>query len=113
MKPIGLMDVKQALRDKRFRESLPPIFDADVQKYLQNLKIEKIKSHLQPVFENISLTKSKLSKDKALIGFSGSPFTLACYMIEGGSSKNFDLVKFLVQPSKKLEISFKDKEIEI
>ena len=36
MKPIGLMDVKQALRDKRFRESLPPIFDADVQKYLQN-----------------------------------------------------------------------------
>lgn len=60
---------------------------------LQNLKIEKIKSHLQPVFENISLTKSKLAKDKSLIGFSGSPFTLACYMIEGGSSKNFDLVK--------------------
>lgn len=30
------MDVKQALRDKRFRESLPNDFTEDMQKYLQN-----------------------------------------------------------------------------
>lgn len=30
------MDVKQALRDKRFRDSLPPEFNDDLQKYLQN-----------------------------------------------------------------------------
>ena len=35
-RPIGLMDVKQALRDKRFRDSLPPEFNDDLQKYLQN-----------------------------------------------------------------------------
>ena len=33
---IGLMEVKQALRDKRFRESLPTDFKEDLQKYLQN-----------------------------------------------------------------------------
>ena len=35
-KPIGLMDVKSALRDPRFRASLPSSFLEDVQKYQQN-----------------------------------------------------------------------------
>lgn len=35
-RPIGLLDVKAALRDKRFRESLPSDFAEDMQKYLQN-----------------------------------------------------------------------------
>ena len=63
------------------------------EKDLEKLDINKIVSHLQPVFETLRLTKKELSKDKTLIGFSGSPFTMACYMIEGGSSKNFDLVR--------------------
>lgn len=35
-RPITLMDVKQALRDKRFRDSLPEGFKEDIQKYLNN-----------------------------------------------------------------------------
>lgn len=35
-RPIGLMEVKQALRDKRFRDSLPSEFNDVMQKYLQN-----------------------------------------------------------------------------
>ena len=35
-RPLGLMDVQQALRDSRFRESLPPSFTSDIQKYLNN-----------------------------------------------------------------------------
>lgn len=60
---------------------------------LKTLKTDNIKSHLNPVFEALALTKSKLDKDVALIGFSGSPWTLACYMIEGGGSKNFESVR--------------------
>ena len=36
MNRIGLMDVKNALKDKRFRESLPPELSADLVKYMQN-----------------------------------------------------------------------------
>ena len=35
-RPINLMDVKQALRDARFRESLPSGFKEEFQKYLNN-----------------------------------------------------------------------------
>lgn len=60
---------------------------------LKLLKVDNIKSHLNPVFEALTLTKSKLDTSTALIGFSGSPWTLACYMIEGGGSKNFESVR--------------------
>ncbi len=63
------------------------------EKDLEKLDVSKIISHLQPVFETLRLTKKELSVDKTLIGFSGSPWTMACYMIEGGSSKNFDLAR--------------------
>lgn len=57
---------------------------------LNRLKTQNIKAHLNPVFEALALTKSKLGSETALIGFSGSPWTLACYMIEKGGSKNFE-----------------------
>jgi len=63
------------------------------EKDLEKLNTKNIVNHLQPVFENLKLTRAALEKNKTLIGFSGSPFTMACYMIEGGSSKNFDLVR--------------------
>jgi len=62
---------------------------------LTKLKIDNIENHLNPIFENISITRLKLAKEKSLIGFSGSPWTLATYICEGGGSKNFDIVKKL------------------
>lgn len=35
-RPIGILDVKKALRDSRFRDSLPEKFSEDLNKYLQN-----------------------------------------------------------------------------
>ena len=63
------------------------------EKELLNLNINNIIKHLQPVFDNINLTKSKLDDSTTLIGFSGSPWTIATYIIEGGGSKNFENVK--------------------
>lgn len=44
------------------------------------------------VFDAVSLIRSRLDTSLPLIGFSGSPWTLACYMVEGGSSKAFDSI---------------------
>jgi len=55
-----------------------------------NLKQERVLSYLAPVFEGVELIRKELDSDKALIGFSGAPWTLACYMIEGKTSRDFN-----------------------
>jgi len=51
---------------------------------------------LRYVFDAISLTRRELGGRVPLIGFSGSPYTLACYMVEGGGSDDFRLVKSMM-----------------
>jgi len=51
---------------------------------------------LRYVFDAVSLIRRELDGKVPLIGFSGSPFTLACYMIEGGGSDDFRLVKSML-----------------
>lgn len=48
---------------------------------------------LDPVFEALRLTRTAMSADKTLIGFSGAPWTLACYMINGGGSRDYAAVR--------------------
>ena len=44
---------------------------------------------LQFVFDGVRQTRAALAPTLPLIGFSGAPFTLASYIIEGGTSKSF------------------------
>jgi len=53
-------------------------------------------AHLGYVFDAIREIKRALKGRVPLIGFAGSPFTLACYMIEGGGSDDFRLVKTMM-----------------
>ncbi len=50
-------------------------------------------NHLRYVLDTVSQVRRALDGSVPLIGFSGSPFTLACYMIEGQGSSDFARVK--------------------
>jgi len=54
---------------------------------------EEAALRLTYVYETIELLKEQLSEDKALIGFTGAPWTLATYMIEGQGTKAYSLCK--------------------
>lgn len=54
-----------------------------------------IEDDLGYVLNAVSTIRKELNGSIPLIGFSGSPWTLACYMVEGGSSKDFRITKSL------------------
>lgn len=62
------------------------------EKAVQQLAVPDMEK-LSYVFNAVASIKNALNGRVPLIGFSGSPFTLACYMIEGGGSRDFRLVK--------------------
>ncbi len=62
---------------------------------VDRLRVTSPEESLSFTLEAIRLARAELG-DKALIGFSGAPFTLACYAIEGESSKQHLLTKTLM-----------------
>ncbi|WP_444995753.1 uroporphyrinogen decarboxylase [Aliikangiella sp. IMCC44359] len=63
--------------------------EADIKK----LYVPDIFEKLGYVTDAVSLIRKELDGSVPLIGFSGSPWTLATYMVEGGTTKNFGEVK--------------------
>ncbi len=53
-------------------------------------------SDLQYVMDTLKLVRHELDPNIPLIGFSGAPFTLASYIVEGGHSRNYAHVKKLM-----------------
>lgn len=51
---------------------------------------------LQYVFDAVSLIRQELNGRVPLIGFAGSPWTIACYMVEGQGSSDYRLIKSML-----------------
>lgn len=81
--------------DLHFYEGKGPIFSQPLrdEKAVDLLRTPDVADDLGYVMEALMLTRKNLSADVPLIGFSGSPWTLATYMVEGAGSKNFSIIK--------------------
>lgn len=80
-----------------FAEGEGPKFERPVKTEADVLALEvPDMQRLQYVTDAVSSIRKALDGRVPLIGFSGSPFTLACYMIEGGSSKEFRTIKTMM-----------------
>jgi len=78
----------------RFEEGVGPVLEplrsvSD----LSILEPTRVLEHLEPVFESVRTLAAELPNDIALIGFAGSPWTVAYYMVEGRSGQDGSIIK--------------------
>lgn len=62
-------------------------------KDLSRLHPEAVATVVAPVLETVRLVRRELDPEISLIGFAGAPWTVATYMVEGGSSRDFAATK--------------------
>jgi len=100
--------------DLEFIKGRGPIFNDPIRepKDIDRLDINAA-DKLTYVYDAIKLIKEKLSDDKALIGFSGSPWTNATYMIEGQGTKTYEKCKKLIYTQPKMMHSLLQKLTEV
>lgn len=116
LQPIDILDVDAAILFSdilvipyemglplEFKEGFGPQFlqTIDSEKSLDILK-PNAHTRLSYVYECVDSVRQKLAKDKALIGFSGAPWTLATYMIEGHGSKSYEKSKKMLYQNPKV-----------
>jgi len=65
-------------------------------KDVEALRVLDAQETVPYVLETVRMVRRELAGKQAVIGFSGAPFTLACYMIEGRPSRNYELAKSLM-----------------
>lgn len=84
--------------DLTLEEGIGPRFASPLRSVrdIERLPEVDVASQLDYVMQAIAMTRHELSERAPLIGFSGSPWTLATYMVEGGGSKEFKHVKGLM-----------------
>lgn len=82
-----ILVVPDALGQKvRFEQGEGPILEPVTEQTIAALQPGRARSHLAPMFETLSRLRAELADDKTLIGFCGSPWTVATYMIGGRGS---------------------------
>ena len=80
-----------------FAEGEGPRFERPVRTAadIAKLAVPDMEGELRYVMDAVRTIRRELDGGVPLIGFSGSPWTLACYMVEGGGSKDWGRVKAL------------------
>lgn len=110
LQPVRILDVDAAIlfsdilviplemgMELRFEKGEGPVFPRPVRTWEDMEKLYEFpEERLTYVYETIKIVRKKLPKDKALIGFSGAPWTLATYMVEGSGSKTYATIKKLI-----------------
>lgn len=77
-----------------FEEGRGPVLEALAgPAALDGLRLDGFDERVAPVYQTVRLIAQALPAETALIGFAGAPWTVASYMIEGGSSRDFAVAK--------------------
>jgi uroporphyrinogen decarboxylase len=81
-----------------FAEGEGPRFERPVrdERAIRSLVVPDPQDGLHYVLDTVAQIRRALDGRVPLIGFSGSPFTLACYMVEGGTSADFRTIKTML-----------------
>ncbi len=103
LEPMGM--------DLKFYEKKGPVFKNPIRDKaaVNKLIIPEPEESVNFVLETIKILRRELEGRVPLIGFSGAPFTLATYIIEGGTSKNFLNTKRMIFQNPALYESLIDK----
>ena len=84
--------------DVQLVEKVGPVIDPPLRSEsdLERLRPLDPEQDVPYMLEALKLVRAALPGEKALIGFSGAPFTLATYLIEGGPSRNYATTKAMM-----------------
>lgn len=88
-----ILTIPQALGlNIEFQEKRGPVFEKVItdESSIKALKTQDVLERLEYVFSALRLVRTAMPKHLPLFGFSGSPWTLACYMIEGQGGTDFN-----------------------
>jgi uroporphyrinogen decarboxylase len=77
-----------------FHEGEGPLLDRiENNAGMARLDLKGVSSRLEPVLETVHRVRGMVGPQTAVIGFAGSPWTVATYMVEGGVSRDFRRIK--------------------
>jgi uroporphyrinogen decarboxylase len=77
-----------------FKEGEGPVLPRlEAEADLDRLDPGRVAGAIGPILETVRRCRALLPASASLIGFAGSPFTVACYMVEGGGSKDFARIR--------------------
>ena len=93
MSPVEAMGI-----DFKIVDGTGPVIENPIRNMADIARLKQVdpKKDLDFVLTAIKQIKKELKDKVPLIGFSGAPFTLACYLVEGVASRNFEKTKALM-----------------